>query len=336
MIAAIARHTAGVKRARLVPDESLPVVDDVPVELSGHTVVIDGRSTYVWETPSTSATAEPAVYVHGLGGSGLNWTDLGRLLAPYLDGQAPDLPGFGLSEPARRYGIPPFADRVVRWIEHADRGPVHLFGNSLGGAVSVTVAALRPDLVRTLTLVSPAMPFIDPRWSEQSRLLPLLLVPRAERIASRRFAAVPPEELARQVLEICYADPSRISAAQFAQAVEEAVRRTMLPWRAEAYLRSFRGLVASFLRAYLPGSGSLWRLASRVAAPTLVVSGRQDRLVDVRVAVQVARTIPDSRLLILDGVGHVAQMEVPRKVARATIGLLDEVRAATLDTPEVA
>jgi pimeloyl-ACP methyl ester carboxylesterase len=38
----------------------------------------------------------------------------------------------------------------------------------------------------------------------------------------------------------------------------------------------------------------------------------------------VARAIPDSRLLILPGVGHVAQMEVPRLVARAIVGMLDE------------
>jgi pimeloyl-ACP methyl ester carboxylesterase len=47
--------------------------------------------------------------------------------------------------------------------------------------------------------------------------------------------------------------------------------------------------------------------------------------VDIRVAPQTARLIEDSRLLTLDGVGHVAQMEVPRLVARAVLALLDEV-----------
>jgi pimeloyl-ACP methyl ester carboxylesterase len=100
-----------------------------------------------------------------------------------------------------------------------------------------------------------------------------------------------------------------------------------VPWYADAYVRSLRGLVGSFLRAYLPGSGSLWRLARRITAPTLVIGGGLDRLVDVRVAPQVARTIPDSRLLLLDGVGHVAQMEVPDLVARSVIGMLTEVRS---------
>jgi pimeloyl-ACP methyl ester carboxylesterase len=90
---------------------------------------------------------------------------------------------------------------------------------------------------------------------------------------------------------------------------------------------TLRGLVSSFLRAYLPGEGSQWRLAARIQAPTLVIGGLDDRLVDPRVPMQVARVVPDSRLLILPKVGHVAQMEVPRLVARAIVGMLDEVAA---------
>jgi len=49
-----------------------------------------------------------------------------------------------------------------------------------------------------------------------------------------------------------------------------------------------------------------------------------DRLVDGRVAEQVARVVPDSRLVMLEGVGHVAQMEVPHEVASAVLDLLNE------------
>jgi pimeloyl-ACP methyl ester carboxylesterase len=324
-----------MKRAALASDDALSDAG-LPPPWPGRSVVLDGVATYVRDTPGTRLDAEPAVYIHGLGGSSQNWTDLAGLLAGRLDGQAIDLPGFGRSEPARSYSIAAFADRVIRWIEYAERGPVHLFGNSLGGAVVVRVASERPDLVRTLTLISPAMPFLDPRRSLQSRLLPLLAVPCGDRLAARRLAQIQPAELAREVVRACFADPARMAEQRLAEAIEEVKIRYTADHYLDAYMRTMRGLVSSFLRAYLPGRGSLWRLARAVQAPTLVVGGRQDKLVDIRVAPQVARAVRDGRLLILDGVGHVAQIEVPRKVARAVVALLDEVAAAAPTSPAPA
>ena len=320
-------QNGGVKRARLSPSSELPKLVGVLPPWPGEAVTLDGAVTYVRRTPATSPHAEPALYVHGLGGSAMNWTDLAFLLAGRLDGEAIDLPGFGRSDPANTYTVAAFADRVVRWIEHSDRGPVHLFGNSLGGAVTVRVAGTRPDLVRTLTLVSPAMPFMDPRRSLQSRFLPLLLVPRVERIAARRLATIAPEVLAQEVIAACFADPSALPAERIAEAVEEVRRRYEAPWYVDAYIRTLRGLVGSILQSYLPGPASMWRMAERITAPTLVVTGRQDRLVDVRVAPAVGKLIADSRLMVLDQVGHVAQMERPDLVARAVIAMLDEVAA---------
>jgi pimeloyl-ACP methyl ester carboxylesterase len=316
-----------MKRAVIAPSDAVSPTDTLAPPWPGRHVAVDGLRTYVRETPPTAAGAEPALFVHGLGGSSANWTDLAGLLAHRLDGQAIDLPGFGRSDPARSYSLGMLADRVARFVEHSGRGPVHLFGNSLGGSIVVRVAATRPDLVRTLTLISPAMPFLDARRSAHGRMVPLLLIPRVERLVARRMAAVTPAQLARQVLELCFADPTRIGEQRMAEAVEEARLRYDVPWYLDAYVRTLRSLVGSFVRAYLPGSGSLWRLATRITAPTLVVGGELDRLVDTRVAEQAARAIPDARLLMIAGVGHVAQMEVPELVARSVIGLLDEVRA---------
>ncbi|WP_422773074.1 alpha/beta fold hydrolase [Plantactinospora sp. WMMC1484] len=312
-----------MRRALLAADESI-VLDGIPSPWPGQGVRIDGSITYVRRTPATRGGAEPALYVHGLGGSAQNWTDLAGLLSDRLDGHAIDLPGFGLSDPGRKYTIAAFADRVVRYLEHSGRGPVHLFGNSLGGAISVRVAGLRPDLVRTLTLISPAMPFLDPRRSLQGRVLPLLAVPRAERLAARWLTQLPPEEMARQVMEACVADTRRICDQRRMEAIEEIRIRYTAEHYAAAYVRTLRGLVGSFVRAYLPGPGSLWRIAGQITAPTLVIGGGLDRLVDIRVPAQVARLVPDSRLLLLAGVGHVPQLEVPRTVARAVLALLDE------------
>jgi pimeloyl-ACP methyl ester carboxylesterase len=308
----------------LAPDSAVPPLPGTVPQWPGREVWLDGSMTYVRQTPPTGPDAEPALYVHGLGGSSTNWTDLAALLAGRFDGSAIDLPGAGHSDPATRYTVAALAARVIRWVEHAGNGPVHLLGNSLGGTVSVAAAAARPDLVRTLTLISPALPFLDPRRSLQSRVVPLLAVPGGGRLVRRLMATMPPEELAHRVIQACFADPGRVAEHRLAEAIEEIRRRYTIEHYLPAYLRTMRGLVGSFLRAYLPGGGSLWRTAAAVRAPTLVIGGRQDRLVDVRVAPQAAWVIPDSRLLMLDGVGHVAHMEVPRLVARAVVAVLDE------------
>lgn len=113
------------------------------------------------------------------------------LLAGHLDCWAPDLPGFGRSHPPAdgSYALSTHVTAVVRLIEESGRGPVHLFGNSLGGAVSTRVAARRPDLVATLTLVSPALPSLAHRRGGDPRL-PLLLLPGLSTLASRAWLVV--------------------------------------------------------------------------------------------------------------------------------------------------
>jgi len=316
-----------MKGAILAGDGTLPGEGLVPSPWPARRVVIDGAMLQVRDTPPAATGAEPALYVHGLGGSSQNFTDLAALLADRFDGQAVDLPGFGYSDPSRSYSIRAFASRIIAFLEYEDRGPVHLVGNSLGGAISVRVAALRPDLVRTLTLISPAMPFLDPRRTEHGPVLPLLAVPRADRLFAWGMARLTVDELADQALEACFGDVTKVSPQRRAEATEEIKLRFTVDHYPKAYLGTLRGLVSSFLRAYLPGADSQWRLAARITAPTLVIGGLTDKLVDPRVPVTVARAIPDSRLLILPGVGHVAQMEVPRLVARAVVGMLEEIHS---------
>ena len=70
----------------------------------------------------------------------------------------------------------------------------------------------------------------------------------------------------------------------------------------------------------------LWSLAARVQAPTLVIWGDRDRLVAPRLAARTAQVL-GAPLLMLPGVGHVAQIEAPDIVARAVAGMWDAVAA---------
>jgi pimeloyl-ACP methyl ester carboxylesterase len=314
-----------MKGAILAADGALRPTGDVPHPWPARRVTVGGKMLHVRDTPATRPGAEPAVYVHGLGGSSQNFTDVAGLLADRFDAQAIDLPGFGYSDPSARYSIRALADILTAYLEHSGRGAVHLVGNSLGGSIAVRVAALRPDLVRTLSLISPAMPFLNPRRTAQGPLLPVLALPRAERLFAWGMARLTVEEMADQVLLACFGDTTKVSAQRRAEAIEEIKLRYTVAHYPRAYLGTLRGLVSSFLRAYLPGEGSQWRLAANIVAPTLVIGGLKDKLVDPRVPAQVARVIPDSRLLILPGVGHVAQMEVPRLVARGIVGMLADI-----------
>src|SRR6201995_2694508 len=129
----------------------------------GRLVDLGDHQVYVRSAPSEEG-AEPALFVHGLEGSSRNWTDLMDLLRPVLGCEAGDLPGFGDSPPRPdgRYSITALAGPVIALIKKS-KGPVHLIGTSLGGAVCVKVAATRPDLIKTLTLISPALPDLRPR-----------------------------------------------------------------------------------------------------------------------------------------------------------------------------
>ena len=331
-----------MSEARLSPTP-LPALDGVLAPWPGTQVPVRGGSVFVRRTPWTGpvgdgeaggAPRERAVYVHGLGGASTNWTDLAALLAVRVDGWAVDLPGFGRSgPPARgRYSVRGHVRAVVDVLEHvvAQPGdgsgrPVHLVGNSLGGLVSLLVAAHRPDLVATLTLVSPAMPVyrVPPAFS---RALLLLLVPGVPTLAERRLAGVAPEDSVRSMVRMCFGNPDAVPPQRIEQAVQEMRERAEQPWADRALARSMRGLITSYLRL---GPANAWRTARGLRMPTLVIWGSRDRLVDPGLAPRLAAAVPDGRLLVLDGVGHVAMLEAAEVTARAVLAMVEEGSPAT-------
>jgi pimeloyl-ACP methyl ester carboxylesterase len=272
----------------------------------GEPVSVGDHQVYVRSAPGPG---EPALCVHGLAGSSRNWTDLMDLLRPALAADALDLPGFGDSPPRpdRRYDIAALAQTVAALIERRDRGPVHLIGNSLGGAVSVKLAAARPELVKTLTLISPALPDSRPR-TDQVRFA-LISLPRVGTRLLRRYEALPPEARVADVIANCFSDPALFPPARFAAEVTELARRDTLDYATAALTGSVRALTAETLRR------TAWRDAARITAPTLVIYGGQDRLVDPRMAGRAAHAFGGARIVVLPRTGHVAHMEHPAQVA---------------------
>ncbi|SFX30214.1 alpha/beta hydrolase [Streptomyces atratus] len=284
-------------------------------------VGLPGLTLSVRSRPPERTGLPPALYVHGLGGSSQNWSALMPLLQDVVDGEAVDLPGFGDSPPPDdgNYSVTGHARAVIRFLDAEERGPVHLFGNSLGGAVATRVAAVRPDLVRTLTLVSPALPEI--RVQRSALPTGLLAVPGVAGLFARMTSDWSAEDRTCGVMALCYGDPGRVSEAGFREAVAEMERRMGLPYFWDAMARSARGIVDAYT---LGGQHGLWRQAERVLAPTQLVYGGRDQLVSYRMARKASAAFRDSRLLTLPDAGHVAMMEYPEAVAQAFRELLDE------------
>ncbi len=293
----------------------------------GELVPVGAGEVFVRSAPAAGG-AEPALFVHGLGGSATNWTDLMDVLrqppdderdGPPLACEAVDLPGFGFSPvPADGdYSVDARARAVCDLIDRRGNWPVHLIGNSMGGAVSVRVAARRPDLVRSLTLISPALPDLRPR------LLPMRLVlmctPSAGPWLLNRALKMPSESRTSIVIKDCYADPTLAHPLRVAGEAAELARRDELGYAGEVLLYSARGLVAEYMRR---GRRSLWRDAVKVTAPTLVIYGSHDRLVRPAMAALAARSFRGARVVVLPRMGHVAMMERPDLVAKEMRGML--------------
>jgi pimeloyl-ACP methyl ester carboxylesterase len=268
-------------------------------------------------TPSPDG-AEVALYIHGLGGASTNFTDLAAVLAPWFEGHAIDLPGFGRSGPAAGgdYSIAAHAGLIIEYLERHVGRAIHLVGNSMGGAIAILVASQRPDLIRTLTLVSPAVP--DLRLRRGDALLPLVMIPGLGSRVLRRMDRLDAEHRARMIIELCFAHPERVPENRLAEATEDVLARRELPWAHDAFISSLRGLVRTYL---MPRAGSPWQAMRLITSPTLIIWGALDELVDVSNAPRVASTIADSSLLVLPDIGHTAQLEDPVMTARAILAL---------------
>ncbi|WP_158602891.1 alpha/beta fold hydrolase [Jiangella rhizosphaerae] len=271
-----------------------------------------GRRVFVRHTTPTGGDdgdATPLVYVHGLGGSSTNWTALMRELRDDAEQWALDLPGFGESPPGDHHSVAEYVADVVAFLETFDR-PVHLVANSLGGMICVYVASRRPDLVLTLSLVSPAMPQYRLPWAAQATAV--MAIPwLGERILTR-LNGIPTELQAARLAAVLFADPSVIPVEELDFAAEQRLRWAGLSHSEAVMLAALRSIVIEYTR---PRRRSAWRAAGHILRPTLVIVGGHDTLVGSWSRARWRRTLRYARLVYMPNTGHVAMMERPHAVA---------------------
>jgi pimeloyl-ACP methyl ester carboxylesterase len=263
--------------------------------------------------PGDGQDGTPIVFVHGLGGSHLNWCLIGPQLAAGRRAVALDLHGFGLTPGTRGTSTVERNARLLdRFVREVTGTPVILVGNSMGGLISIMRASAAPDTVRGLVLIDPALPPSQraPDRQVASQFLTFALPGLGELYVRSVMSRRPPQLAVQRLIELCFADPSRADPAMLTASIALAAERQN---QDHAYSAAFLAASRSLMRV-VGQRRRYWEMMASVQAPVLLIGGEADRLVPVASLRQAAARNPRWETVIWPGVGHTPQLEVPDDV----------------------
>lgn len=238
--------------------------------------------------------------VHGFGADKDNWPRFARHLTDRYRVIAVDLPGFGDSSRPDNisYDVGSQAERLVDFARALGIGRMHLVGNSMGGQIVAVLAARHPEQVLSLALFDNAG--IDaPRKSEFIQRMekgenPLILSRAEDFPALLEFVFVQPPAL-----------PERLQHYLGERAVERSAFN--------------RKVLGQLLDRYIPLEPEL----PRITAPTLLLWGDRDRLLDVSSVEVMKPLLRRPSVVIMRDVGHVPMIERSDETARHYLAFLD-------------
>ncbi|MGH3104526.1 MAG: alpha/beta fold hydrolase [Gaiellaceae bacterium] len=232
----------------------------------------------------------PLVLVQGLGyGGGRGWGPALDLLAEDFLIVSYDNRGFGASDaPAGPYTVAQLAGDAAAVLDAAGLERASVLGVSLGGMAAQELALTRPDRVDRLVLVSTTPGFRGHPMPARTVSLMLEAAQLDPAVALRRFVenalgSGDGEELTEQIVAYRTAHPPDPDG-----------------WKAQAAAGATHDAIE--------------RLAA-IAAPTLVLHGAEDAVVDPRNGELLAESIPGARLELFRGAGHLLSWEEPERFA---------------------
>lgn len=255
----------------------------------------------------------PLVLLHGDGDNRLDWKGTLPLLARGRRVYAPDFPGlYGGSEPEGGYTAAGFARYVLGFMDELGLERVALAGNSLGGLVALRVALGEPERVGALGLVDPAGfgRAVHPALSS------LTLPGYGEAAISWAQTPLGCRQRALGRAALLFARPWRAPGYW----LEEQRRLARTPRFMEATLAALRALLSPVRGQREVFLDDLPRLKM----PTLVLWGTLDTVFPAYQARAAARRIPDGRLALVPGCGHLPQVEKPEEFAEIVGRFLDD------------
>ena len=287
---------AGVLAWLYTPDEQRAVLVAKYAQPPSFFLDVDGVRLHVRDTGPRAAPA--VILLHGFGASLQTWEDWARDLQSDHRVIRYDLPGFGLTgaDPSGDYTD---ARSIAVFLALLDRLGVarsSLVGNSMGGRIAWTLAALHPERVDKLVLVSPD--------GFASQKLQYGVAPEVP-LMVRALPYVLPSFMLRASLAPAYTNPAVITPALLAR-----YRDMMLAPGVR------RAIVQRMGQQVLVDPVPLLR---RVEAPTLLMWGEMDAMIPFANSADYLRALPHGTLAALPGIGHLPQEEAP-----ATVGLLRE------------
>jgi pimeloyl-ACP methyl ester carboxylesterase len=239
-------------------------------EIQDKTIKVDGLDVHYY----TAGQGEPLVVIHGGGGDARTWRNNIIELSEKYTVYAPDLPGYGGSQPlAGNYYIPELSDFLGSFASNLGLERFFLVGHSMGGGVALDYALKSPHKIKKLVLVSSLCLGREIAFWVRLFSIPALL----------QSLGV----LTISILKSIKWLAERLNPAEF-----------ILP------LSPASVTVGGNITTLRQQSVVLENRLSEVAVPTLLVWGSRDPIVPVKHAYQAAKVIPDCRVKVFENRGH--------------------------------
>lgn len=231
-----------------------------------------------------AGSGPPLVLLHGFVGDSREWRHQIDGLSDEFTVVAWDAPGAGQSsDPPASFRMPDYADCLAELIDTLGLMRPHIAGLSFGGALALELYRRHPTIPRTLVLAGAYAGWAGslPPEAAEERLR-----------TSLRLAEQPPEAFVAAMIPTMFAESTSTAVVQnFAAIVSE--------FHPAGFRAMARSVADADLRDVLP----------EIRVPTLLVYGDQDVRASLDVAEDLHRAIPESRLVILPGVGHMSNVE---------------------------
>ena len=276
---------AQLKAKYLKPNSAFIDIDGVSVHY-----IIEGRSD----------DSLPIVFIHGTSASLHTWDTLSSLLKTNKKIIRFDLPAFGLTGPNRlnQYDFNFYNQFIDEFLLKLNVTQCIVAGNSLGGSIAWNYAIASPDKVKQLILLDASG---YPKKDEKGSLgFKLAAIP----VLNQALKHISPISLIRKSLEDAFYDKSLVTEKMVQQYHDMLLREG-----------NRAAVLELFQHPMKPDPSKI----KTITQPTLIIWGKEDQLISYKNAALFNQDIQDSRVLVLDKVGHIPMEEAPNQVATAIL-----------------